>query len=872
MKIKLPANSVKKYSPRWWKTQILEAEKRHEKFVRAAEESIRVYNALKQIESLKDAQRRLNVWWYCVNTLLPAFYSSTPKAEVNLRKRAGGIPYELGSVVIERNTQYSMDTHFDFDKVGYNAALQFLLTGQAVLWARYVPKFEKVFQEIAIIRDPSGSMFTADGQPFDGDITNAKEAGGNILLVSVEVEQKVDEKAVLEVVQYNDYRCSDARNESEIEWQAKRAFLDRYQVEERFGLEIADKLHYDSFPELSRRDVTQKNEKLEGKAEVWEIWCEATNKVYWLQANYEKIIIEESEPPIKFERFYPCSAIRQSTDPDSVIPVSDYTHVKDQILEVERLTTRIHAMTQAVRANFVFDSAMGLTLQQLFEDDLKGLPVDNWPSNRGRGGLQGSIEFAPVEQFANVLNILQQNRQNALQQLYETLKVSDLLRGTSEQYKSATANRLENQWSSMGLIVRQNQFTKFVSDAIMHLGTIIAEQFDEETILDVADADRLIAETLPSQPPAPMPQPMGMEAPQPEIPFGGEPVEEPEGMPEMPEGMEAQMPGNPEAEIEKVEAEIIEILRDSKKRCYRIQIASDSMVAIDQQQQQQEGTALIQTAGAFFDQMRGLVDQYPPLAEFSISLFQNMIRRFKGGKELDGIFTKALKQIGEIARAKEEAAKQPPPPDPTMLEVQGRLQIAQIEAQARLQTAQMEAQDRQVKNQIEVQNQQLKAQRDQLEAQLAIQKQQSSEYMAMQQIAIQQQEVQVKQSAVEVDMLKVQTGAQTEADKALIKQESSQMQHILEIQKLDLEQMRIKLSEAEKLMEERRLASEQSIERIRLSMETLQRQPQGAIMVTTDKPMVIEKEKPSKPKKRRGKIISDEAGNPVGIEIEDTEE
>jgi hypothetical protein len=424
----------------------------------------------------------------------------------------------------------------------------------------------------------------------------------------------------------------------------------------------------------------------------------------------------------------------------------------------------------------------------------------------------------------------------------------------------------------MGLIVRQNQFTKFVSDAIMHLGTIIAEQFDEETILDVADADRLIAETLPSQPPAPMPQPMGMEAPQPEIPFGGEPVEEPEGMPEMPEGMEAQMPSNPEAEIEKVEAEIIEILRDSKKRCYRIQIASDSMVAIDQQQQQQEGTALIQTAGAFFDQMRGLVDQYPPLAEFSISLFQNMIRRFKGGKELDGIFTKALKQIGEIARAKEEAAKQPPPPDPTMLEVQGRLQIAQIEAQARLQTAQMEAQDRQVKNQIEVQNQQLKAQRDQLEAQLAIQKQQSSEYMAMQQIAIQQQEVQVKQSAVEVDMLKVQTGAQTEADKALIKQESSQMQHILEIQKLDLEQMRIKLSEAEKLMEERRLASEQSIERIRLSMETLQRQPQGAIMVTTDKPMVIEKEKPSKPKKRRGKIISDEAGNPVGIEIEDTEE
>jgi hypothetical protein len=763
-----------------------------------------------------------------------------------------------------------MDTHFDFDKVGYNAALQFLLTGQAVLWSRYIPKFEKVFQEIAVIRDPSGALMTADGQPFDGEIGEGEEANNGIIITSVEVEQKVSEKAVIEVVQYNDYRCSDARNESEIEWQARRAFLDRYQVEERFGIEIADKLNYDSFPEVAKRDAMRKDEKLEGKAEVWEIWCEATNKVYWLQTNYPKIIIEESEPPIKFERFYPCSVIRQSTDPDSVIPVSDYSHVKDQILEVERLTTRIHAMTQAVRANFVYDSAMGLTLQQLFEDDLKGLAVDNWPSNRGRGGLQGSIEFAPVEQFANVLNILQQNRQNALQQLYETLKVSDLLRGTSEQYKSATANRLENQWSSMGLIVRQNQFTKFVSDAIMNLGTIICEQFDEETILDVADADRLISETLLPPPPTAMPAQMPQAAP--ELPYGGEPVEEPEGMPEMPEAMEAQMPGNPEAELEKVEAEIIDILRDPKKRCYRIQIASDSMVAIDQQQQQAEGTALIQTAGAFFDQMRGLVDQYPPLVEFSISLFQNMIKRFKGGKELDGIFTKALQQIGEIAKAKEEAAKQPPPPDPTMQEVQGRLQIAQIEAQARLQTAQIEAQDRQVKNQIEMQNQQLKAQRDQLEAQLSIQKQQSEEYLAMQQLTMQQQELQIKQSSVEVDMLKVQTSAQSEADKAMIKQEHGQMQHILEIQKLELEQMRVKLSEAEKLMEERRLASDQAIERVRLSMESIQRQPAGAIMVTTDKPMVIEKEKASKPKKRRGKIITDETGNPIGIDIEDITE
>jgi hypothetical protein len=843
MKQKTIRPLVKKYSPRWWKSQITQADRRYEKFIKSADESIKVFNGVKEIETLKDAPRRLNVWWYCVNTLLPAYYSSTPKAEVNLRKRAGGLPYELGSVILERNTQYSMDCHFSFDKVGYNAALQFLLTGQAVLWARYAPKFEKVFQEIAVIRDPSGVLIQGDGTPYEGDTEGFSEATNGILVSSVEVEQKVSEKAILEVVQFSDYRCSDARNEAEIEWQARRAFLGREEATALFGEEKADKLNYDSIPEVNKRDASRQDEKFEGKAEIWEIWCEATNKVYWIQTGNDDVLIEETEPPIKFEGFYPCSVIRQTQDPNSVIPVSDYSHVKDQILEVERLTTRIHALTQAVRPNFLYDAAMGDYLEQLFQDDLKGIGVTGWTANKGRGGLQGGMEFLPVEQFVNVLNTLQQNRQAALQQLYETLKVSDLLRGTSEQYKSATANRLESAWSSLGLIVRQNMFCKFISDAIMHLGTIIAEQFDEQRIMETADADALIEPTIyipapPPPPPAPEPMP-------------GQ-----EGMPPDELGMPPMAPPQPDPMqlVNEMKQQIISIFRDNTMRNYRIEIASDSMVAIDQQQQQQEGTMLLQAAGGFFDQMRGLVEQYPPLAQFSLALFQNFIKRFKGGKEVDGLFSKAFKEIEAIAKAKEEAAKQPPPPDPKTLEIQGRMQIAQVESQARLQATQMEMQDKAVKNQLAYQDQQLKMQRDQLESQLRVQEQQFKEYMEQQRLAIDQQEVQVKAQAVQVDMLKVQSSAQTEADKNLIKQETQQMAHILEIQRLELENMRIKLSESEKLMEERRLASEQALERVRLQME----------QVNTPKLMSMGG---MTGRKKSGKIITDDNGNPTAIEI-----
>jgi hypothetical protein len=840
-----------KYSPRWWRSQLTEAEERRKKFTELAEESIRVYNAQKQIGMLNDVERRLNVWWYCNNTLLPAYFSSTPKAEVNPKKRTGGIPVELGSVVLERNIQYAMDTYFNFDMVGYTAAMQLLLTGQSVLWARYMAKFETVLQEIALIKDPTGAIIDVEGKPYDGDTSNLTQGPGGIMLASLEVEQKTSEKAILENVLYADYFCSDARTEQEIEWQARRAYLDRSQAEEKFGKEVAKDLKYDSYPDVIKKEVSRKDDKFEGKAELFEVWCEATGKVYWMQKGSEKSVLEASDPSTKFDKFYPCSVIRQSEDPDSVIPVSDYAHVKDQILEVERLTTRIHAVTQAIRTNQLYDATLGNQVEQLYTGDLKVIPVTNWPSYKQRGGLAAGIESLNIEPYINALNVLQGARTAALQQLYETLKVSDLLRGTSEQYKSATANRLENQWSSLGLIVRQNMFAKFVSDAVANLGTIIAEQFDEATIFEIGDADALIEPTIftPQPPPAPPMQ---------------------EGMPPGEPGMEGMMPEmapppppDPMQQIDDIKRQIIDIFRDSKKRCYRIQIATDSMIALDQQQQAQEASQLIQTAGSFFDQMRGLIDQYPPLIGFSISLFQNMIKRYKGGKELDGIFTKALQQIGEIAKAKEEAAKQPPPPDPKTLEMQGRLQIAQIESQARVQAVQMEMQDKSVKNQLAYQDQQLKMQRDQLESQLRVQEQQFKEYLEQQKLSIDQQEVQVKAQAVQVDMLKVQSTAQTEADKALIKQETAQMQQILEIQKLELENMRIRLSESEKLMEERRLASDNALERVRMTMDQLAKPKE-----TGSQPIVINNVIP-KAGKRRANMINDELGNLAGIEVED---
>ena len=784
---------IDKFSGRYWKGEINRAKEQSKQFVDMAEESIRVYNAQKQLNVFTDAERRLNSWWYCVNTLIPAYYSSTPKTEVALRKRTGGVLEEISATILERNIQYQMDVNFPFDSIGYNAALQLLLTGRSVLWPRYEVELDNEEIEIAIFKTPEGSYVDEKGVSFDITDKEIRDGPGNITLVKITIEVKKEEYVCLDVVQYNDYFCSDARNETEIEWQGRRAYISEEQAEKLFG-DMASKLSYNSFPDRDKQAFKQDGANFQGKAEVYEIWCEETEKVYWIHTQLADGIIMESDPPFDFESFYPCSVTYQNQDPDSIIPVSDYAHVKDQILEVERLTTRIHSVTQAIRTNALYDASLGTQVESLLTGDLKLIPVTNWPSHKGRGGLASGVEFLDVTPYINALQVLQAARQSALQQLYETLKVSDLLRGTSDQYKSATANRLESAWSSMGLIVRQNMFTKFISDAIEKLGTIIATQFEPADLFEIGDADRLIVSILPEPPPAPT-GPDGQPMPTP--------------------------PFNPQLQIDAVKEQIVSLYRDDDRLTYRIRIASDSMVAIDHMQEQQEGAQLMSTCGEFFNQMRALIDQYPPLLGFSIELFQNVIKRFKSGKELDGIFTKALDQIGQIAQAKEEAAKQPPPPDPVMQEVQGRLQIAQIESQARIEATRMQMTDAHEKNMLAFQEQQIKSQREQLMAQLEVQKQQFNEYIRQQEVAILQQEAQIKANNVQVDMLKIQTNSESEASRQSIVQESNRMAQILEIQKLDLEQMRIRLSESEKLMEERRLNSEQQLEKIRINMDSI---------------------------------------------------
>ena len=193
------------------------------------------------------------------------------------------------------------------------------------------------------------------------------------------------------------------------------------------------------------------------------------------------------------------------------------------------------------------------------------------------------------------------------------------------------------------------------------------------------------------------------------------------------------------------------------------------MVALDQAQEKADGLEMMSSVGAFFDQMKGMIEQYPPLAGFTMALLQNVVRRFKGGSELDGVFQKALITITQIAEAREQAAsQQAAPPDPTMQQIQAQMELEH------------------------------------------------------------------KNNMLQVEVMKIQASSQTELSKQEITKENNRVQSMLDLQRLELENMAVRLKESEKLMEEKRLSQEQELERIRMAMNSaqpMQEQQQQPIVI-----------------------------------------
>jgi hypothetical protein len=625
-----------------WLTQLDLSKKDGEKWLERGKKIVKRFRDERE-QSFNTGEKKYNILWSNIRTLLPAVYSKKPHAVAERRYKDQDPVGRCASEILQRCLQYEIDTCNDYDSSIRNSTLDRLLAGRGVAWVRF---------------------------------EQANEQGEDSELVTDDVEiDYAYETSPVDYVYWEDFRHSPARTWEEVTWVARKVYLSRDEGVERFGDDFK-KVPLVHQPVGLDDDVKslQDTDALK-KAKVWEIWDKSSKKAVWVAEQYP-YILDERDDPLKLEEFFPCpKPLFATLSTDTLIPVPDYAQYQDQANELDELTNRIHNLVKACKVVGVYDASQTGVQRMLTEGvDNTLIPVDTWGAFGEKGGLKGVVDWLPLDMVVKTLNELYAARDAAKQVIYEVTGLSDVIRGASVASETATAQQIKSQYASLRLKEMQNDVALFASELLRRKAQIMCKYYRPETLVMMS----------------------GMQASQ-----------------------DAQY-------IQQA----IQLLQ-SELRTFRIEVASDSLVELDEQAEKSSRLEFLTAAGGFLREAVPAAQQAPELAPVLGEMLLFGIRSFKSGRTLEGSFEAALQSLTEKAKQPQQ-----PPPDPALMKVQqdgqieqGRMQMeqakmqleqqrmafeqekAQVELQAKQQEAQLKAQLEQTKIQAEAQRAELEAQK-----------------------------------------------------------------------------------------------------------------------------------------------------------------
>jgi hypothetical protein len=654
-----------------WIDEIQSAEKWHAQWWRSGDVIVRRYkneapaNGRGNANAVVAPLRRYNILWSNVQTLGPAIYQNRPNAEVSRRFKDNDPVGKVAADVLERALNYATDA-YPFDDQIELVRDDYLLTGRGQVWVRYVPHMETVNAKQDINLDEG----EADA---DGETPKEPDAEG-------QYERVAYEEVLCDHVAWKDFLTNPTREWSETRWVARRVYMTRKQLVERFGAKVGNAVPLDWGK--TQRDVDPdqgEKDALDHKAQVYEVWDKDSQTAYWINLSYSEQVLDQRPDPLKLKGFFPCpEPLIATKGPDTSLPVADYKQYQDQAEELDDLTARIGRLQDALRLVGVYAGEENVTLGRMFTPGYENtlIPVQSFDLWKEKGGVKGLIEWSPIDMVVQALAACYEARRQVIDDIYQITGLSDIIRGASNPNETATAQSIKSQWGSLRVRDRQKAIQKFARDVIRLKGEIISEQFSIETLKAMTgvqlltEQEKTLAQQFMQQQQmlAQQAQAMGMQPPpQQPPPFDPELLEQPTW--------------------EEVDA----LLKNEPLRQFRIDVETDSTVEPDETAAKQafvEGsTAMVQLMQA----AATIVPSAPYTAPLFGEMMQEMSRTFRMSRGMQD----AIDKVFETAAAQPPAQPEgPEPPDPNVLEAE------KVKGQVEMMKAQSEQQRTQSDNQI----------------------------------------------------------------------------------------------------------------------------------------------------------------------------
>lgn len=624
---------------RYWLNEINDAKKR-EKDYRKEGQRIREIYAGKKKDNIP-----FNILFSNTETLSPALYSSTPKPVVQRRFKDDDPVGKAASVAGQRCLEFLIDTNLEdyetFDGSMSDATLDALLPGRGITRVKYDAEVVNVPDE-----DPADDADEADAQA---------EAAGT--------PAKTWEIVCTETVEWDRVYFGFAKRWSKMPWIAFEHYLDRGECARLFGQAIASRLVYtkgedkdsDSEWDGPRRESDSEDQGDRKTCLVYELWDKKKKRVVFLSPRWQGDYLKEEEDPLELSGFFPIPKpmqfIRKTGD---LIPTALYLIYENQATELNRISTRINRVVQALKVRGAYDGSLGDTFDNLLKaDDNTMVPTSNASNIALEGGLEKRIWFMPLDILIKVLQQLLVSRDQAKQVIYEITGIADILRGTSDANETLGAQQIKNQWASMRIKVQQNEVRRYVRETLRIMLEIAAKKFSPETFAQMTGLP-FVTEQEKAQAGALLA------------------AQQQAGMQLDPQAQKVMQTPSWE--------QVIALLNNDLQRAYRIDIETNSTIEVNEMEDKQNVAEALQAMGTFVESVGPLVERGVMPFEAAQSILLAIVRRFRFGTEVE-------EQV--------KTMKAPPPkPDPRAAEAEAQMQAERAKAEMQSQADRAAAQEK----------------------------------------------------------------------------------------------------------------------------------------------------------------------------------
>jgi hypothetical protein len=421
-------------------------------------------------DSIGDFTTRLNLFHSNITTLQSMLYGRIPKVDVD--RRYADQDDDVARVAAEI-VQRILNTDIESAGEDYSYVLRSSLGDRLVGGlgtARVKYDYKSAQQEVPPKIDP---------------VTGEELAPG----YTDEVIE--DEWADPIYVHWRDVMWSPARTWAEIRWRAYRVYMTRDELIARFGEDLGKAVPLNSKGAYFDNEKTGKQrDEVWDQAEVWEIWDKQNKKVFWYVEGYDRIL-DMKDDILELEGFFPePPPMMANLTTNKYIPKPDFIIAQDLYNQIDILETRISLLTEACKCVGVYEKGND-GVQRLLMEGVENqlVPVDNWAAFSEKGGMKGAVDWLPIEQVAQTIEILTNKQTEKINQLYQVTGMSDILRGASDPRTSATAESAKAKFASIRVQALQDEFARFASDLMRIKAEIISKHYQEYCILQQSNIE-----------------------------------------------------------------------------------------------------------------------------------------------------------------------------------------------------------------------------------------------------------------------------------------------------------------------------------------------------------------------------------------------